>query len=59
LAAAACERLGRASDAERFWRDATLLVPPEELARRYPELEPLRRLPAAPRPALLGPGGPT
>jgi hypothetical protein len=41
LAARAYDLLGRDSEAARAWERATLLSPPAELARRYPELQPL------------------
>lgn len=41
LLAAAYDRAGNAETAARFWHDATLLVRPAELTRRYRELEPL------------------
>jgi hypothetical protein len=41
LLAAALDRCGQAAGAIRFWHDATLLIRPERLVQRYPELRAL------------------
>lgn len=41
LAARACDMLGRTDEAQALYLDATTLIPPEELCRRYPETAPL------------------
>jgi hypothetical protein len=52
LAARAAEMLNQHEVAQKLWRDATTLVPPDELVRRYPEVESLRRFAPATWPAL-------
>jgi tetratricopeptide (TPR) repeat protein len=42
LIARSLDALGRTGEAERAFRNATLLAPPGELYRRYPEVEKLR-----------------
>lgn len=52
LAARAHDLLGHADEAARLYHDATLLTPPDELQRRYPELSALAgKYPAAEMPA--------
>lgn len=52
LAAQACDQMGRTDEARRLYESATILVPPAELHRRYPETAPLAsRYPAYPLPA--------
>jgi hypothetical protein len=41
LLAAAFDRANQPVEAERYWHDATLLVRPEELLRRFAELQPV------------------
>ncbi len=41
LLAVALDRCGQAAKALKFWSDATLLIRPERLVQRYPELRPL------------------
>jgi len=41
LLAAAFDRLQQSEPARRFWHDATLLIPPQELLRRFCELKPV------------------
>lgn len=41
LLAAALDRCGHAAKALKYWSDATLLIRPERLVQRYPELRPL------------------
>lgn len=41
LLAVALDRCGQAAQALKFWSDATLLIRPERLVQRYPELGPL------------------
>ncbi len=41
LLAAALDRCGQAARALKFWSDATLLIRPERLVQRYPELRSL------------------
>lgn len=41
LLAAAFDRADRAQEAARFWHDATLLVRPAELVRRFQDVEPV------------------
>ena len=52
LGAVASHRLGKADDAARLWADATCLVAPVELLRRYPETKDVAQAhPATPHPA--------
>ena len=52
LAARAYQLLARDAEAADAWAKATLLAPPVELVRRYPELEPVAsRYPGAPAPS--------
>ena len=52
LAARAYQLLARDAEAADAWAKATLLAPPVELVRRYPELEPVAsRYPGIPAPA--------
>jgi tetratricopeptide (TPR) repeat protein len=52
LVARAYDLLGKADEAMRHWQNATLLSPPSELHRRYPELRALsERYPASLAPA--------
>lgn len=54
LVAKAYDQMGKPADAEKAYRNATLLVPPAELRRRYPETAALaERYPAAGEPGEL------
>lgn len=59
LLAAVFHHAGQGEQAARYWHDATMLVPADELARRFGELEPLvDKYPAAEVPAGLSIGRP-